>query len=102
MNLIECTASLDQSNPGLPEPVAGLDMVEGEQYISEVQAMLRAEQPPEVLREVLQDHILFRRENVVFTPHNAFTRREALLRILNKTVENIRCLLQGAPVNLAG
>ncbi len=68
MNLIECTASLDQSNPGLPEPVAGLDMVEGEQYISEVQAMLRSEQPPEVLREVLQDHILFRRENVVTPP----------------------------------
>ncbi|MCZ6730699.1 MAG: hypothetical protein O7C61_13415 [SAR324 cluster bacterium] len=43
-------------------------MVEGEQYISEVQAMLRSEQPPEVLREVLQDHILFRRENVVTPP----------------------------------
>ena len=79
---------------------AGLDVVEGEQYISEEQAMLRAEQPAEVLREVLQDHILFRRENVVFTPHNAFNSREALLRILDTTVENIRGFLQGAPVNL--
>ena len=101
MNLIECPASLDQSNPGLPEPVAGLDIVEGEQYISEVQAMLRSEQPPRCCGRSCRITSC----SAVKTsspPHNAFTRREALLRILDTTVENIRGFLQGAPVNLAG
>src|SRR3989338_2860390 len=81
---------------------AGLDVLEGEQYISEEQEMLRSEQPAEVLRQIVRDHILLRRENVVFTPHNAFNSREALLRILDTTVENIRGFLAGAPVNLVG
>ena len=81
---------------------AGLDVIEGEQYISEEQEMLRSSQPAEVLRQIVRDHILLRRENVVFTPHNAFNSREALLRILDTTVENIRGYLRGAPMNLAG
>ncbi|OFV97118.1 MAG: hydroxyacid dehydrogenase [Acidobacteria bacterium RIFCSPLOWO2_02_FULL_60_20] len=81
---------------------AGLDVIEGEQYISEEQEMLRSSQPAEVLRQIVRDHILLRRENVVFTPHNAFNSREALLRILDTTVENIRGFLRGAPMNLAG
>jgi D-lactate dehydrogenase len=79
---------------------AGLDVLEGEQYISEEQEMLRSEQPAEVLRQVLRDHLLLRRENVVFTPHNAFNSREALRRILDTTVDNIRGYLGGSPVNL--
>jgi D-lactate dehydrogenase len=81
---------------------AGLDVLEGEQLISEEQEMLRSEQPAAVLRQILRDHILLRRDNVVFTPHNAFNSREALLRILDATIENIRGFLSGAPVNLVG
>ncbi|MBI4459743.1 MAG: hydroxyacid dehydrogenase [Acidobacteria bacterium] len=79
---------------------AGLDVLEGEQFISEEQEMLRSEQPVEVLRGIVRDHILLRRENVVFTPHNAFNSREALLRILDTTVENILGFLAGNPKNL--
>ncbi len=79
---------------------AGLDVLEGEQYISEEQEMLRSEQPAEVLRQIVQDQILLRRENVVFTPHNAFNSREALRRILDMTVENIRGFLSGNPLNI--
>ena len=79
---------------------AGLDVLEGEQYISEEQEMLRSEQPAEVLRQIVQDQILLRRENVVFTPHNAFNSREALRRILDTTVENIRGFLSGNLTNL--
>ena len=81
---------------------AGLDVLEGEQYIAEEQEMLRSEQPAEVLRQVLRDHLLLRRENVVFTPHNAFNSREALQRILDTTVDNIRNYLSGTPINLVG
>ena len=79
---------------------AGLDVVEGEQYISEEQELLRAGQPLEVLQQVVRDQILLRRENVVFTPHNAFNSREALQRILETTIENIRGFAEGAPKNL--
>ncbi len=79
---------------------AGLDVLEGEQYIAEEQEMLRAGQPVEVLQQIVRDQILLRRENVVFTPHNAFNSREALLRILDTTVENISGFTEGAPVNL--
>jgi D-lactate dehydrogenase len=81
---------------------AGLDVIEGEQYISEEQEMLRSTHPAEVLRQIVRDHVLLRHENVVFTPHNAFNSREALLRILDITSENIRGFLSGAPTNLVG
>ena len=79
---------------------AGLDVLEGEQYISEEQEMLRSEQPAAVLRQIVRDHILLRHENIVFTPHNAFNSREALLRITDTTVEGIRGFLSGVSVNL--
>ena len=81
---------------------AGLDVIEGEEYISEEQEMLRSDQPAAVLRQIVRDQILLRHENVVFTPHNAFNSREALLRILDTTIENIRGFLKGAPNNLVG
>ncbi|OFV98484.1 MAG: hydroxyacid dehydrogenase [Acidobacteria bacterium RIFCSPLOWO2_12_FULL_54_10] len=79
---------------------AGLDVLEGEHYISEEQEMLRSEQPVEVLRGIVRDHVLLRHENVVFTPHNAFNSREATQRILETTMNNIRGFLSNAPVNL--
>ena len=79
---------------------AGLDVIEGEQFISEEQEMLRAGQPLEVLQHIVRDQILLRRENVIFTPHNAFNSREALLRILDTTAGNIRAFAEGAPCNL--
>jgi D-lactate dehydrogenase len=81
---------------------AGLDVIEGEQFISEEQEMLRSTHPAEVLRQIVRDHVLLRHENVVFTPHNAFNSREALLRILDTTAENIRGFLSGSPTHLVG
>ena len=39
-------------------------------------------------------------ENVLVTPHNAFNTKEALLRILETTVENIKGFKKGKKVNL--
>ena len=43
--------------------------------------------------------MLLKREDVIVTPHNAFNSREALMRILDVTIDNIRSFLEGAPQN---
>ncbi|MEA3437335.1 MAG: hydroxyacid dehydrogenase, partial [Thermodesulfobacteriota bacterium] len=52
------------------------------------------------LGDIVKDHILLSRDNVVFTPHIAFYSREALERILDTTVENIVNCLSGKPQNV--
>jgi D-lactate dehydrogenase len=80
---------------------AGLDVVEGEELIQEEEQLLQPQsQSLEKLQAVVRTHVLFRHENVIFTPHNAFNSREALERILDTTVENIRGFAEGRPTNL--
>jgi D-lactate dehydrogenase len=49
--------------------------------------------------EESQNYDLLQRENVIYTPHMAFYSREAVQRILDTTVENIRAFLEGKPRN---
>lgn len=50
--------------------------------------------------EVMRNQRLLNRPDVVFTPHVAFNSMEAVTRINQMTVENIRAFLSGAPINL--
>jgi D-lactate dehydrogenase len=52
------------------------------------------------LRNLVADHVLLRMRNVVVTPHSAFNTREAVARIAETTVANIRAYAEGAPRNL--
>ncbi len=79
---------------------AGLDVVEGEELIQEERQLLYQQQSLEKLQAVVRTHVLFRRDNVIFTPHNAFNSQEALERILDTTVENILGFAQGRPTNV--
>jgi D-lactate dehydrogenase len=80
---------------------AGLDVVEGEELIQEENQLLDSHpQSLEKLQAVVRTHVLFRRDNVIFTPHNAFNSREALERILDTTIQNIRSFAEGRPMNL--
>ncbi len=80
---------------------AGLDVVEGEELIQEERQLLYPQQQSmEKLQAVVRTHVLFRHENVIFTPHNAFNSREALERILDTTIENILSFAQGRPANV--
>ncbi|KKU91776.1 MAG: hypothetical protein UY23_C0001G0382 [Candidatus Jorgensenbacteria bacterium GW2011_GWA1_48_11] len=54
----------------------------------------------ENLRTILENHILMKMPNVLITPHNAFNSQEALERILNTTIQNIKSFLAGRPENL--
>ncbi len=52
------------------------------------------------LKTILYNHILMKMPNVLITPHNAFNTFEALQRILNTTIENIKYFLDNKPLNL--
>jgi D-lactate dehydrogenase len=78
---------------------AGLDVLEGEETIYEESALLGDAVNPEKLRIALQNHVILKKPNVVFTPHNAFNSQEALERILDTTAENIAAFAAGAAKN---
>ena len=79
---------------------AGLDVLEGEEAIYEESALLGDAVNPEKLRIAWQNHVILKKPNVVFTPHNAFNSQEALERILDTTAENIAAFAGGAAKNV--
>jgi D-lactate dehydrogenase len=79
---------------------AGLDVIEGEEYITEESALLRMPLAEQTLKQLVQAQVVLRRENVVFTPHIAFNSQEAVGRILDTTLQNLYAFLQGNPQNV--
>lgn len=78
---------------------AGLDVLEGEELIKEEKQLLQQPLDVERLRMAVRNRVLLSRDNVVFTPHNAFNSREALVRILEVTLSNIEAFRAGQAVN---
>jgi D-lactate dehydrogenase len=58
---------------------AGLDVIEGEEHLSDKNPSI----------EVKTAKALFKMDNVIFTSHNAFNSKEALVRILDTTIKNL-------------
>ncbi len=78
---------------------AGLDVLEGEEFIKEETAVLCECNKSEVLSVIGKNEILLRKANVVYTPHIAFDSQEALERILETTVQNIDAFVSGEKCN---
>ena len=80
---------------------AGLDVLPEEPTIREEAELLRSVyETSHNLESLLADHVLVHMRNVVVTPHSAFNTREAVERILQTTLENIRAFAAGAPINV--
>jgi D-lactate dehydrogenase len=79
---------------------AGLDVIEGEELIKEEKQLLHEPHTLEQLRAATRNRILLARDDVVYTPHNAFNSQEALERILDTTIANLEAFRAGAPINL--
>ncbi len=81
---------------------AGLDVLERERLIhEEAEVLSKGSSSNQELSTILGNHILLNNPNVIITPHNAFNSEEAVKKILNTTIDNIRCYLEGGAVNLA-
>lgn len=81
---------------------AGLDTLEGEEFMEHEDELLHQTGAEEKLKVLVRNNILQRRPDVVITPHIAFNSEEALQRILDTTAENVRTFLAGEPRNLVG
>ncbi len=81
---------------------AGLDVLEGEEFIKEETDVLREGYKQEALSVIAKNDILLRRQNVVYTPHIAFDSQEALERILETTVKNIENYVSGNLCTIVG
>jgi D-lactate dehydrogenase len=68
---------------------AGLDVIEGEEYIQEDYALISQQSNADALKRIVQDKEIFKMENVVFTPHIAYNSAEARERIIQMTANNI-------------
>jgi len=79
---------------------AGLDVLEAEIYMGKELDLLRLEDSSEEdVETVLHNQYLIEHSNVIITPHNAFNTQEALERIFDATVENIRGFAKGDILN---
>lgn len=67
----------------------GLDVTEEEDKVECVSVVMDDKTKRDDLKEIISFHLLRDRDDVVFTPHNAFNTKEAIGRIIETTVENI-------------
>ena len=69
---------------------AGLDVLENEQTITDVDYMIGINRLDKLtLEQTIINSRLFQLENVILTPHIAYNTEEAINRILSTTMENI-------------
>jgi len=67
------------------------DVLEDEGEVKdELNYLTKTRPKEEVVKNMLYNHILMEMPNVLLTPHNAFNTEEALQRILNTTIDNIK------------
>lgn len=94
--IIDAEALLDALDDGTIA-AAGLDVLEKEHHLRPGSGPAGTEYDRRVVELNRQ---LMRHPRVLVTPHMAFYTREALQRIRNLTVENIRAFLSGRPVRV--
>ena len=78
----------------------GLDVLENEALVLEEHRLADHQPSSDQLAELAKDHVLLRRDNVIYTPHMAFYSQEAIDRITHCTIENLVAFAAGKKINL--
>ncbi len=77
---------------------AGLDVLESEETMTETDYPIGRLDKITLERTVINSR-LFQLDNVIITPHTAYNTKEAVQRILNTTIENIKAFMEGRVQN---
>jgi len=78
---------------------AALDVLEDENLIQNEEKLIQNNIKPPKLRTTLMNNMLIDHPKVIVTPHNAFNSTEALQRIIQTTIENIKGFLNHEIIN---
>lgn len=78
---------------------AGLDVLEDEDLLEDPLKLLCGNCTKEHTRTSLMNNLIIDHPRTIVTPHNAFNTTEAVKRILDTSVENIKCFLRGETQN---
>lgn len=98
-SLIETDALVNALDKGILKG-AGLDVLEDECHVKEDTQVMSRHFPKKCdMRIILENHILAKKNNVIITPHNAFNSVEALQRILETTVDDVKGFLRNKIIN---
>ncbi len=81
---------------------AALDVLEDENLIEDEEQIIQGKPTLEQLKTNAINKMLIEHPNTIITPHNAFNSIEALQRIVDVTVENIRGFCGGKAQNIVG
>ncbi len=98
--VVETDALVDALKSGVIAG-AGLDVLEEEGELNEEVALLTAPHPAEdALKTALENHYLITHPRVIVTPHVAFDTIEAVTRIIDTSIANIKAFAANAPENV--
>lgn len=79
---------------------AGLDVLEDENLIQDEEKIIAGALTNKQIRNSLLNNVIIDHPNTIVTPHNAFNSTEALQRIIDTTVDNIKNFLKKKPSNV--
>ncbi len=100
--VVEMEAIVQSLKEGRLAGGVGLDTFEAEEVLIEEEYLKRDDIPAIKLKKALESFYILHSENVIVSPHNAYNTKDALYRILDITIDNLKSFLEGNPKNTVG
>jgi Lactate dehydrogenase and related dehydrogenases len=100
--VVEIEAIVQALKEGRLAGGVGLDTFEAEDVWIEEEYLKRDDIPAIKLKKALETFYILHSENVIVSPHNAYNTKDALYRILDITLDNLKSFIEGNPKNTVG